>query len=306
MDETGRKRALKAAQVLHGIAKSVRIVQLPGLDGGEKSKDVSDWLDADARNAGKLVEVCFDAPLWTPDTPAPDTPAPAAPLPIKLALSSAEFVAGFVPPDYLVVGWLQRRFVYSLTAATGDGKTAIALLVALLVSQGFKLGKLEVTRGRVLYFAGENPDDVRMRWMATTQQFALMPEDIDNVHFVPGVFKFTEIGERIRQEMAANELALVVVDTSAAYFETDDENNNMQALAHAKRLRELSRLPGEPTVLICCHPTKNAETSSHEAAARSSTKSTESLHGGAWQAKFGLAMKEGVRSGRATPRRLPR
>jgi hypothetical protein len=180
-------------------------------------------------------------------------------LPARLTLSSAEFVAGFVPPDYLIVGWLQRRFVYSLTAATGDGKTAVALLITLLVSQGFKLGKFSVKRGRILYFAGENPDDVRMRWMATTQQFALTPEDIDNVHFVPGVFKFTEISERIHQEMAARELALVIVDTSAAYFETDDENNNMQALAHAKRLRELSRLPGGPTVLICCHPTKNAE-----------------------------------------------
>jgi AAA domain len=186
---------------------------------------------------------------------APNEEAPAT----KLVLSSAEFVAGFVPPDYLIVGWLQRRFVYSLTAATGDGKTAIALLVTLLVSQGFGLSKLEVKRGRVLYFAGENPDDVRMRWTATTQQFALTPEDIDNVYFVPGVFKFTEISERIREEMATRELALVIVDTSAAYFETDDENNNIQALAHAKRLRELSRLPGGPTVLICCHPTKNAE-----------------------------------------------
>jgi hypothetical protein len=111
----------------------------------------------------------------------------------------------------------------------------------------------------VLYFAGENPDDVRMRWMATTQQSGLTPEDIENVYFVPGVFKFTEIGTRIHNEMAVRELALVIVDTSAAYFETDDENNNMQALAHAKRLRELSRLPGGPTVLICCHPTKNAE-----------------------------------------------
>jgi hypothetical protein len=180
-------------------------------------------------------------------------------LPAKLALSSAEFVASFVPPDYLIVGWLQRRFVYSLPAATGDGKTAVALMVSLLVSQGVKLGKLTVKRGRILYFAGENPDDIRMRWMATTQQLGLAPEDIDNVYFVPGVFKFTEISERIQQEMATEELALVVVDTSAAYFETDDENNNMQALAHAKRLRELSRLPGGPTVLICCHPTKNAE-----------------------------------------------
>jgi AAA domain len=180
-------------------------------------------------------------------------------LPPKLALSSAEFVKGFVPPDYLIIGWLQRRFVYALTAATGDGMTAIALLVTLMVSQGSDLGKLKVKRGRILYFAGENPDDIRMRWMATTQQIGLTPEDIDNVFFVPGVFKFTEISDRIREEMAAHELALVVVDTSAAYFETDDENNNMQALAHAKRLRELSRLPGGPTVLICCHPTKNAE-----------------------------------------------
>jgi hypothetical protein len=249
-DEAGRKKAFEAAQALHGTAKTVRIVRLPGLP--EKG-DVSDWLDADQRNAGKLVDVCFGAPLWTPtEKPADEKPKG------KLALSSAEFVAGFTPPDYLVVGWLQRRFVYSLTAATGDGKTAIALLITLLISQGFKLGKLEFKCGRVLYFAGENPDDIRMRWMATTQQFTLTPEDID-VYFVPGVFKFTEISERIRQEMATQELALVIVDTSAAYFETDDENNNMQALAHAKRLRELSRLPGGPTVLICCHPTKAAE-----------------------------------------------
>jgi AAA domain len=251
-DDAGRKKAFEAATALHGTAKSIRIVRLPDLP---QKGDVSDWLDADLRNGDKLADVCFEAPLWAP-APAPATPSA---LPAKLTLSSAEFVAGFVPPDYLIVGWLQRRFVYSLTAATGDGKTAIALLISLAVSQGSKLGKLEVKRGRVLYFAGENPDDVRMRWMATTQQAGLAPEDIDNVHFVPGVFKFTEIGERIRAEMTEQELSLVIVDTSAAYFETDDENNNMQALAHAKRLRELSRLPGGPTVLICCHPTKNAE-----------------------------------------------
>src|SRR6516162_7945557 len=76
-------------------------------------------------------------------------------LPGRLTLSSAQFVADFKPPDYLIVGWLQRRFVYSLTAATGDGKTAVALLIALLVSHGLALGKLKVKRGRVLYFAGE-------------------------------------------------------------------------------------------------------------------------------------------------------
>jgi hypothetical protein len=179
-------------------------------------------------------------------------------IPSKLALSSAEFVAGFTPPDYLIAGLLQRRFLYSLTSPTGGGKTAIAILLAALVDRGMKLGNLEVTQGGVLYFAGENPDDVRMRWLAMTQQFALTPEDMENVYFVPGVFKFSEIGQRIRDEMATRELALVVVDTSAAYFETDDENSNTQAGNHARRLRQLVQLEGGPTVLVCCHPVKHA------------------------------------------------
>jgi hypothetical protein len=98
---------------------------------------------------------------------------------------------------------------------------------------------------------------VRMRWLAITQQFGLTPEDMD-VYFVPGVFKFSEIGQRIRDEVAADELALVVVDTSAAYFETDDENSNTQVGAHARRLRQLVQLEGGPTVLVCCHPAKHA------------------------------------------------
>src|SRR5262249_13837082 len=38
----------------------------------------------------------------------------------------------------------------------------------------------------------------------------------------------------------------------------DDENSNVQAGQHARRLRQLVRLEGGPTILICCHPTKNA------------------------------------------------
>lgn len=64
-DEAGRKKALATAQALHGTAASIRIVRLPDLP--EKG-DVSDWLDAHPRNADRLVDICFDAPLWAPDT----------------------------------------------------------------------------------------------------------------------------------------------------------------------------------------------------------------------------------------------
>ena len=52
---------------------SVRFVRLPDLpDKG----DVSDWLDADTRNAEKLVDICFSASPWQPhvDTVGSDAP----------------------------------------------------------------------------------------------------------------------------------------------------------------------------------------------------------------------------------------
>ena len=65
-DEAGAKKALKAAQALHGVAKSVRIVLLPDL---LHKEDVSDWLDADPRRAEKFVDICFNEPEWTPSSP---------------------------------------------------------------------------------------------------------------------------------------------------------------------------------------------------------------------------------------------
>ena len=178
----------------------------------------------------------------------------------RIAQTSAEFVAGFVPPDYLVEGLLQRRFLYSLTATTGSGKTAQVLLLTSYVALGQNLSGREVAKGSVLYFAGENPDDIRMRWFAQTQQFGLTPEDFSNVYFVPGVHKLSQIADRVFQELAhINDLALIIVDTSAAYYEGDDENNNVQAGEHARRLRRLVQFNGGPTVLVCCHPVKNGD-----------------------------------------------
>jgi hypothetical protein len=176
---------------------------------------------------------------------------------VALIQTSTEFVAGFVSPDYLIDGILIRGFLYSLTANTGGGKTAEALLFAAHVDQGRPLGGREIARGRVLYFAGENSTDVRMRWLATTPQFGLTPEDFD-VRFVDGGGKLSQIGPIIRREVGTDEYSFIVIDTSAAYFDGDDDNNNIQSLAHAKRMRELTKLPGNPAVLACCHPVKNA------------------------------------------------
>ncbi|WP_160168919.1 AAA family ATPase [Bradyrhizobium sp. Ai1a-2] len=243
-DEAGAKHAQQVVETVLNVARSVRIVTLPGLpDKG----DVSDWLEA-----GGMVEKLVDIARHTPEIEKTEAH--------HLVETSAEFIATFVPPDYAIDGLVQRRFCYSLTAPTGHGKTAVALLISAHKALGLPLGNRDVEPGRVLYLAGENPDDVRMRWIALADKMDFDPETI-GVHFVAGVKKLSEIAPRIREEVQRIDggVSLVVVDTSAAFFEGDEENGNVQAGAHARMMRSLVSLPGGPCVLVMCHPVKNAQ-----------------------------------------------
>ncbi len=175
-------------------------------------------------------------------------------------LTSAQFVAGFTPPDYFLDGVCQRGFLYSLTAATGAGKTAVALTIAATAGGGGgTLGGREVMGGKVLFLAGENPDDARMRWIAMAHHFDFDIATI-GVRFRPTAFDISKSLPDLRAEAeAAGEFSLIICDTSAAFFQGDDENSNTQLGAYARtQLRKLTELPGRPCVIVLCHPTKNA------------------------------------------------
>jgi hypothetical protein len=173
-------------------------------------------------------------------------------------LSSAAFCKSFVAPDPLVEGVVMRGFIYALTAHTGRGKTAIALLIACCVALGRKLGELEVEKGRVLFLAGENFVDVQMRWIAMSQQLDFDRDTIE-VTFIPQRFRFSECIDELREAVqSGGGYDLIVVDSSFAFFEGEDENSNAQQGEHASRMRLLTRMAGNPAVLVLCHPPKNA------------------------------------------------
>lgn len=219
----------------------------------------------------------------------------AHPLIIK---SSKEFVAGFVPPEYVVVGLLQRRFFYSLTGQTGAGKTAIMLLLSACAALGRSFGGHDTKPIRVLYLAAENADDVRMRWIAFAQQLDFDIITIE-VYFVEGRFSLSKSLRMLRAEAErrGGEFGMVIVDTGPTFFEGTDENENKQLGDHARLLRSLiDTVPGGPCVVANCHPTKNAqadqllprgggaflaEVDGNLTAAK--TDSTVELH---WQGKF--------------------
>jgi hypothetical protein len=188
-------------------------------------------------------------------------PPGSAQPPPNFVQSSAEFIRGFVPPDYLWDGIFQRRFFYSLTGQTGNGKTSIAMRLAAHVGTGRALCSHDVVQGTVVYLCGENPDDCRMRWHGVTRDMGIDPATLNSVHFVPIRGPILDVTKIVQAECAAKRIepALVIIDTSVAYSNADDENSNTQMVQHALNMRMLTYLPGGPCVIACCHPTKGAK-----------------------------------------------
>jgi hypothetical protein len=197
-------------------------------------------------------------PDYTDEFKAEPKVDPATGQPLPLILTAKEFLAHFIPPDYLVDGMLRKSYLISLTARTGHGKTAVAMALGACVARGTAFHGKQVAQGGVLFFAGENPDDIRARYLAMAQHEGFDPEGIP-FHFVDGVININTSLAQIRLEAAkVPALSLIIVDTQAAYFPGDEGNSNEQQGWFARLLRELISLPGKPTVLVNCHPVKNA------------------------------------------------
>ncbi|MCK1638965.1 AAA family ATPase [Bradyrhizobium sp. 157] len=168
-DKTGREKALEAATALHGIAKSIRIVPFTDLPA---KGDVSDWiaLDPERHDADALTARCLAAPPWQPGATLPAVADTAAPTPSE---PLGEWDAGDddrpIPPR----GWLLgntfcRRYVSSVIAEGGTGKTALRTAQLLSLAAGRALtGEHVFARSRVLIVSLEDDaDELRRRLRA--------------------------------------------------------------------------------------------------------------------------------------------
>ena len=213
-------------------------------------------LEADEERAREEARRDYTPHFDHAPAPSPSNPNPQA-RPWRLQ-SAADFTADFVSPEYIIDGVIRRGMLYTLTAPTGSGKTAVMLYAAVTIAEGALLYDREVEQGDVIFMAGENPDDVRARMIATMEHNRIDPATC-RVHFIAGTFSIRADLDKIA-EAAANlpNLVLIVIDTFAAYFDGDDENSNAQALDFARIARRLTELPSKPAVVMPAHPVKNA------------------------------------------------
>jgi hypothetical protein len=161
----------------------------------------------------------------------------------KLIAETGEaFVAGFKPPEYTIEGVLLRGYLYGITGKSNAGKTAIAVSLAACVGAGKPFGRHQSVVGRVLYMAGENPEDIRLRIKAYCVSM-FMPDAFNNVTFISRSFSITQHFEELMElSESVGGFDLVLVDGKTSFFSGDEENDNTQAYAQALELRSLTRL----------------------------------------------------------------
>ena len=113
--------------------------------------------------------------------PKPNLEAKAASYRI---LTGAEFIAGHIPPVWLIDGIVQRGRLYACTSLTGHGKTAVWLHNACMVQAGRRIGHLDTFQGNVLILAGENPADLEARMIGMANAYNIPRERLPYV--LPG------------------------------------------------------------------------------------------------------------------------
>lgn len=177
-----------------------------------------------------------------------------------VCVSVDDFLAETDPPVWVVDGLIQTNYLYTLTAPTNHGKTAVSLVLAICVAAGKEFAGKPVKQGNVLILCGENQDGFRLRTLATMASLGVTLDDVrGRIWVLPQSTGLAFVLEQIKKDAEGmGDLALVLVDTSVSFFAGDNENDNQQAYAHARDLRELTMLPGKPAALVNCHPSASA------------------------------------------------
>jgi putative DNA primase/helicase len=254
-DEPGRKHALDVARSLHGVAKVVKLVELPGL---RDKEDVFDWFERDGtpERLRALVTEATETSnaLDIPDEVSTQVDTTPGLLSVRVSDVEAERVRWLWP------GRLPAGKLVVLDGDPGLGKSTLTLDFASRVSTGTPWpDQVPCPAGAVVVMSAEDAvgDTIRPRLEA-------VDADLDRVHVIEGVHdndrlrSFTIPGDLARLEGLTTEVGalLVVVDVLAAYLHGSVDSYRDQDVRGA--LMPLAQLAGRTgaTVVVLRHLSK--------------------------------------------------
>lgn len=239
-DDPGRKHAEQVRDSLAGIARSVKVVELPGLS---PKGDVSDWLKAGG-TAAKLLELAA-----TVETTG-----------IKYSvITSAELAKGDYAIEFLIENTLAARQPLIIAGAQKTLKTSFIVDGAIsLATGGYFLGKLKVNRAvRVMVMTGESG-------FATIQENAINVcraagtwlDDIANLFWSEDLPKFGDAAhlDAVRALLTEYEIEVLFIDPAYLCLPSTDSGNVMAQGELLRGMAEVCRECG--CLMVLAHHTK--------------------------------------------------
>jgi hypothetical protein len=246
-DAPGTAHAALVASKLHGIAKSVRVIELPDAN-GKAVKDAADFFAAggDAAEIGHFVD---QAPVWTPPTASETGGLPDI-------VDAAAFMAERLPaPQELIAGILHRGSKLALGGSSKAFKTWTLLDLALSVALGAPWLGFETEQGKVLFLNFEiQPQPWQRRIAAVTRakETELKPGAMQLWNLRGHAADFRQLVPLIIQRTRRDGFSLVILDPIYKIYGGTDEN---AAGDVAALLNSLERLAVETGAAIAygCH-----------------------------------------------------
>ena len=270
-DNVGREGAQIVAADLHGKAKSVRVIEVPGA----ACKDVSDFLSAGG-TAEDLWRLWEAASEWKPA----DAAATSAPCSVEAPSPSRKAIvinaANILPrlTSYLWAPRIPFGKITLLAGVPGAGKTFLAAFIAATMSGDFSwpdAPTVNIDAADVLMLLAEDdPADM------TVPRLIANNANLARIHFLTGIKRRNETTgedveglldlsrdiEQVREVLTGNRnIKLLIIDPINSYFPSRKDNNSDVDVREI--LLPLAKLAEElgVAVLIISHTNKSASTS---------------------------------------------
>jgi RecA-family ATPase len=267
-DDAGRDKALAAAKLLQPVAKSVKIIPLPGLP---DRADVSDWLDM-GHTKDELIDVCYSTPDWTQPTPSPSS-SPSAPpksseTPLCFVKISSWLEHDPPPRDWGVPDRFPLRNVSLLSGEGSVGKTILLMQLAAAHVLGRSwLDTLPEIGPAIFLNAEDEEGELHRRFVDIAKLYDVSLAELKNdLHVLAlagqdavlghanrnGLVKPTKLFQRLTEAARDIKPKFIGLDTSADIF-AGAENDRSQVRQFIGLLRSMA-IAGNSAVVVCAHP----------------------------------------------------
>ena len=256
-DEPGRKHARMVADSLRGIARSIKVVELPGLT--EKG-DVSDFLDGfgDADEALERLSMLVDG-AGEFETGPQQEDTDDRPREERKPIFKIQHISELkiVPPKLLIKDILEADALSLVFGDPESGKSLVAIewCCCVATKKDFH-GKKALNGGPVLYIAGEGQNGIRRRFEAWAITHGVDINEFPiHVCVTPASLTDQEHTEFVLAAInGMKELpVLVVVDTVARNFGPGDENSTRDMNVFVQSADRIRAIATRPHVCLVHH-----------------------------------------------------